>query len=93
MTHKQQNTTATLKLSDTDIRIRSYLIWEREGKPVGQAEQHWYRAICELQTEHQPAAEASTASAAKLAGKAAAKAGTKSRNPGTGKSARQEARL
>ncbi|MGB8602912.1 MAG: DUF2934 domain-containing protein [Rhizomicrobium sp.] len=93
MTHKQENTTALLKLSDTDIRIRSYLIWEREGKPIGQAEQHWYRAICELQTEQQPATEATIAAAGKLAGKTATKTGTKSRNAGAGKSARQEARL
>ena len=29
------------------IRERAYLIWEREGRPEGRAEEHWRSAITE----------------------------------------------
>ncbi len=38
-------------LSDHDVRVRAYHIWEREGRPEGQAEAFWLRAITELETE------------------------------------------
>lgn len=37
--------------SEEQIRIRSYLIWEREGRPDGKSEQHWLRAKAELDAE------------------------------------------
>jgi hypothetical protein len=37
--------------SEEEIRIRSYLIWEREGRPEGKAEEHWLRAKAELDAE------------------------------------------
>lgn len=51
MTQKQSTPDIQHELAETDIRIRSYLIWEREGRPDGQAQQHWLRAISELQDE------------------------------------------
>lgn len=89
MTHKQKNTTVLLKLSENDIRVRSYLIWEREGCPNGQAEQHWYRAIVELETEKQPSGSAVLAAAGKSAGKNT----TKPHGNTARKSSRSEARI
>ena len=37
--------------SEDDIRVRSYLIWEREGCPEGKAEEHWQQAKAELEAE------------------------------------------
>ncbi len=38
-------------LWDHDVRVRAYHIWEREGRPEGQAEAFWLRAIAELEAE------------------------------------------
>ncbi len=35
------------------VRERAYAIWEREGRPTGRAEAHWFQALRELQTEGQ----------------------------------------
>jgi len=37
--------------SEDEIRTRSYLIWEREGRPEGKSEEHWQRAKAELEAE------------------------------------------
>ncbi|MGA7676176.1 MAG: DUF2934 domain-containing protein [Rhizomicrobium sp.] len=37
--------------SEDEIRVRSYLIWEREGCPEGKSEEHWLRAKAELEAE------------------------------------------
>jgi hypothetical protein len=37
--------------SEDEIRVRSYLIWEREGCPEGKAEEHWLQAKAELDAE------------------------------------------
>jgi hypothetical protein len=37
--------------SDEEIRARSYMIWEREGRPEGKSEEHWQRARAELAAE------------------------------------------
>jgi hypothetical protein len=37
--------------SEEDIRKRSYLIWERDGRPEGKSEEHWLRAKAELDAE------------------------------------------
>ena len=29
------------------LRDRAYFIWEREGRPDGRAQNHWYRAVKE----------------------------------------------
>ena len=34
-----------------DIAFRSYQIWEREGRPHGRDQEHWYRAERELTAE------------------------------------------
>ena len=33
------------------IRERAYAIWEREGRPAGRAEAHWFQALRDLQAE------------------------------------------
>lgn len=35
------------------VRLRSYLIWKREGCPHGNAVDHWLRAKAELESELQ----------------------------------------
>lgn len=37
--------------SEDEIRVRSYLIWQREGCPDGRSEEHWLRAKAELEAE------------------------------------------
>jgi hypothetical protein len=34
-----------------EVRERAYALWERDGRPEGQAEQHWFRAEAELRAE------------------------------------------
>lgn len=36
---------------ESEIRERSYQIWESEGRPEGRAWDHWLRAETELQAE------------------------------------------
>ena len=38
-------------ISEDQIRARSHAIWERDGCPEGRAEEHWLRAITELNAE------------------------------------------
>lgn len=38
-------------LPENAIRMRSYLIWQREGCPHGRALDHWLRAKAELEAE------------------------------------------
>jgi Protein of unknown function (DUF2934) len=33
------------------IQQRAYEIWEREGRPEGQADQHWHQAMAEIAAE------------------------------------------
>ena len=35
-------------INDNAIRVRSYLIWEREGRPQGRSAEHWMLAKTEL---------------------------------------------
>lgn len=37
--------------SEDEIRTRSYLIWEREGRQHGKDEEYWLRAKAELEAE------------------------------------------
>ena len=37
--------------SQEDIRNRSYLLWEREGRQDGKSEEYWLRAKAELEAE------------------------------------------
>src|SRR5688500_17886951 len=36
---------------DQLIRERAYAIWDREGRPNGRADAHWFQAVRELQAE------------------------------------------
>jgi len=44
-------TTINPQIPEDTIRIRSYEIWEREGRPEGRHVDHWLRALEELSTE------------------------------------------
>lgn len=44
-----------LTLKHEDIACRAYQIWEREGKPAGRDESHWFQAQQELM-ENKPLA-------------------------------------
>ena len=46
MAHENQ-----INPSEDQIRTRSYLIWEREGRPDGKDAEHWLRAKAELDAE------------------------------------------
>jgi hypothetical protein len=37
--------------SEQLIRIRSYLLWERDGCPQGRSEEYWFRAKSEIDEE------------------------------------------
>ena len=47
--------------TEDEIRVCSYLIWEREGCPEGKSEEHWLRAIAELEAEFEAECTASLA--------------------------------
>lgn len=53
MTDHQSNT--SIEPSEDAVRLRSYQIWEREGRPDGCADEHWRRAKAELMAELQEA--------------------------------------
>ncbi len=38
-------------ITESDVRTRSYLIWEREGRPDGRQLDHWLKAQAELKAE------------------------------------------
>ena len=69
-----------MAISDS-VQERSYLIWEREGRPNGRSLEHWRMAEAELQAEREAKAKAGrakrTASPAKPAGKSAPKTAVK----------------
>jgi hypothetical protein len=44
--------------SEDAIRLRSYQIWEREGRPEGCSDEHWRRAKTELEAEMEEASMA-----------------------------------
>jgi hypothetical protein len=50
--------TAT-QVSEDEIHLRSYLIWERECRPEGKSEEHWQRAKAELEAEFEAECAAS----------------------------------
>lgn len=56
----QPNHLGTVKTepSEEEIRLRSYQIWEREGRPEGRAEEHWCLAKSELKAEMEEASMA-----------------------------------
>jgi hypothetical protein len=38
-------------ISERDTRIRSYLLWEAEGRPQGRDMEFWFRAQAQLEAE------------------------------------------
>ena len=39
------------KITEEEVKLRSYFIWEREGRPLGRSWEHWFRAKEELNAE------------------------------------------
>ena len=37
-----------MTVSVEEVQLRSYMIWEREGRPMGRDQEHWFRAQAEL---------------------------------------------
>lgn len=62
-----------MELNETLVRERAYMIWEREGRLAGLADQYWLQAQAELAADTAPVAKPVKAKA-KAAPKAAAKA-------------------
>ncbi len=54
-------------ISEEAIRLRAYLIWEREGRPDGRDFEHWLRAQDELRVAPKPSVPAADATAAPAA--------------------------
>lgn len=40
-----------MTVSAEEVQFRSYLIWEKEGRPFGRDQEHWFRAQAELAEE------------------------------------------
>lgn len=38
-------------ISDQDVRVRAYRLWEKNGRPEGQADEYWREALKELEAE------------------------------------------
>lgn len=55
------------------VQLRSYRIWESEGRPIGRDVDHWLQAEAELASEGQKASKAKTKSAASRAPKTRAR--------------------
>jgi hypothetical protein len=49
-----------LNLSEKEVRVRSYLIWERKGRQDGHADEYWRQAEKELDGEWRAALEGKT---------------------------------
>jgi hypothetical protein len=56
---------------DEQIRVRAYQLWEQAGRPVGEEQAFWFRAVAEL-TEKAMAAPAKPVRKRKVASRAAA---------------------
>ena len=53
------------------VQLRSYQIWEKEGRPHGRDQEHWFRAERELAATGRPVKRAAARSTARAATKAA----------------------
>ena len=53
------------------VQLRSYQIWEQEGRPHGRDHEHWFRAERELAVAERPAKSAAARSAARATKKGA----------------------
>lgn len=78
-------------LDEDKIRERAYLIWEREGRPHGQHDQHWNQARWELLSEHEIASPADGDAGKTTAKKAPRKAAPRTKTA-TAKAAGAEAK-
>ncbi len=40
-----------VKKTDERVRVRAYHLWEKDGRPHGQNDEYWTRALAEIQEE------------------------------------------
>jgi hypothetical protein len=60
------------------VEIRAFEIWEREGRPLGKAMEHWHQAVAEIaREEEEGAAKLKKAAPRKKAEKAKSIAGSR----------------
>lgn len=38
-------------IAEEEVRIRSYALWDADGRPDGRSEEYWFRAMAELEKE------------------------------------------
>ena len=46
---------------EKEVQVRSYSVWERDGRRDGRAEGHWARAVREIADEYRAAAAGTNA--------------------------------
>lgn len=68
-----------------EVQLRSYQIWEREGRPHGRDQEHWFRAERELAVAGRPVKRAAARSATRATAKAAPKASSATKKTSRGK--------
>ena len=49
-----------IEISDAEIALRAYALWELEGQPNGKDVEHWFRARAEIEADAKAGASAST---------------------------------
>lgn len=42
---------STTEINEEHVREAAYRIWDNEGQPEDKAEEHWFRALDELQSK------------------------------------------
>ncbi|HEV7717988.1 MAG TPA: DUF2934 domain-containing protein [Arsenicitalea sp.] len=57
---------------DEQIRVRAYELWEQAGRPTGQEQAFWFKAVAELTEAAMAAAPAKPVRKRKVASRAAA---------------------
>ncbi len=50
--------TVLTQLPEEEIRLRSYLIWQQEGRPFGDELKHWQRAKAQIEAKTEAKYEA-----------------------------------
>ena len=63
-----------MTIGTEEIQLRSYMIWEIEGRPEGRALSHWIQAEEELTKERAEVAEGETSAPPEASTKKGAKA-------------------
>ena len=49
------------KRNDERVRVRAYVLWEKDGRPHGRNEAYWNEALRQIQEEEREKSEATSA--------------------------------